>query len=164
LKINEIYKYSYNNSESRAYLKEWIHKLEDKLSGEFSKIKREHPNFFRQEGINNNFTNIALELENYINSQVKYINSLFEVQFENPDDKISEKEFFKLLKYLESASDNNPKSNLEEVYEKYLIFKEIENLKPIYDMYTEKFQEINIEVIEKLKEKFILYNIKNESD
>jgi hypothetical protein len=142
-------------------LKNWISNLESKLASEFSKIKREHSNFFQQEGINNNFTNIALELENYINSQFKNINSLLESQFIDSTDRGKENEILKLFEKFEISF---KRENLDDIYESHLILKELDNLKIIYDFYSNKFEEINSEIIDSLKQKFKLYNVKNNSE
>jgi hypothetical protein len=144
-------------------LKNWISNLESKLSAEFTKIKREHTNFFQQEGINNNFTNIAFELENYINLQYTNINSLLESQFIDNSDKGKENELLKLFEIFEISSKHD-KLSIDDIYESHLILKEIDNLKIIYDFYSNKFDEINSDIIETLKHKFKLYNVKNNSE
>lgn len=132
----------------------WIEMLENDLAEEIGKFKREKPNIFQNSQNNNSFTNIAIELERIINSQVSNISNVLNSQFD-------EANMTKVLSDHKTLFENL--ENLNEQFEVNYGIKDLDNLKIIYEFYSNKFEEANLEILEKINNNFQLYNLNNDN-
>ncbi len=139
------------------HLLKWIEKLEIQLSQQLAKAKRNKFNLFNDNTNQDNFTNIALELEKYMNMQIKGLPEFIQIQFNNEE--LDNKIFNEVINI--NSEIFHPYSIhvlIDKLYEDKLIIK---NLTNIYKFYYQKIYLIYNEIVNKIKQKYNIYNLKN---
>lgn len=148
------------------FLCNWIEKLEEKLSQKLGKIKKDHSNLFMDNQIANNFTNIAIELENFIYNQAKEIKGYIEGQFEENNSSEGKNDLKQILSLYKDffISILEIKSNIDpdQIFENQLFLKSTKVISLVYEYYTTNFEKMNEKFIDKINEKYKVYNIKLE--
>jgi hypothetical protein len=177
LKFKEIKKIFGMNLENSKFINtnplknsfsKWIEKLEKKLSIHFARLKNEKCSKPSEEvdELTNKLTSLVFELENYISSNHKDIIKLIEnSQFKTDQEKIEEIDSIKKLNEIfsfNSYSTDNENScvEIDEMYEKILILKDITLSSTFHQFYSNKIQKQYQEMVEILKQNFEIYNYK----
>jgi hypothetical protein len=136
-------------TQGHCLLCSWIAELEQNLSNKLKLLKRDKMDFFNDGENANTISNLAIELEAYLNEHTNNVEKLMS-QFSNID------ELEKINGFMKDLSDGSV--NSENFFENKLIQLKTDNLTKIYEYYQDKVKTINDKIINKLKEEYNIFN------